>query len=149
MKTSMYNIIVTVRDYPGEPVSERQNQLGFTGARDSEWQWHELGHMQICTSPQAENLASISPLIFFTGHMPFLLPNQQEGHPACKKLSGGMPYFYFWFIGPTKVESVSHVSVYMVIISTKFESDITIHITQQVTVFLLLIRYVTLTYDNE
>jgi len=21
---------------------------------------------------------------FFTGRMPFLLPNQQEGHPACK-----------------------------------------------------------------
>ena len=25
---------------------------GFTGARDSEWQWHLLGHMRICTSPQ-------------------------------------------------------------------------------------------------
>jgi len=24
----------------------------FTGARDSEWQWHQLGHMQVCTSLQ-------------------------------------------------------------------------------------------------
>jgi len=29
-----------------------KNQSGFTGARSSEWQWHLLGHMQICTSPQ-------------------------------------------------------------------------------------------------
>jgi len=34
-----------LRDYPGEPVPERWNQSGFTGARDSEWQWHLLGHM--------------------------------------------------------------------------------------------------------
>jgi len=26
-----------------------KNQSGFTGARDSEWQWHQLGDMQICT----------------------------------------------------------------------------------------------------
>jgi len=25
----------------------RSNQSGFTGARDSEWQWHQLGHTQI------------------------------------------------------------------------------------------------------
>jgi len=24
--------------------------LDFTEARDSEWQWHQLGHMQVCTS---------------------------------------------------------------------------------------------------
>ena len=23
--------------------------MDFTGARDSEWQWHQLGHMQVCT----------------------------------------------------------------------------------------------------
>jgi len=40
--------------------SERSTyQSGFTGARDSEWQWHQLGHMQICTSPQTHNHASI------------------------------------------------------------------------------------------
>jgi len=30
----------------------RLNQSGFTGARDSEWQWHLLGYMQVCTSSQ-------------------------------------------------------------------------------------------------
>jgi len=26
-----------------------KTNLDFTGARDSEWQWHQLGHTQICT----------------------------------------------------------------------------------------------------
>jgi len=30
----------------------------FTEARDSEWQWHQLGHMQVCTSLQTDNHAS-------------------------------------------------------------------------------------------
>jgi len=34
--------------------TRKVKQSGFTGARDSEWQWHQLGHMQICTSPQTE-----------------------------------------------------------------------------------------------
>jgi len=37
--------------YPDDPVPERQNQSGFTGARDSEWQWHQMGHMQISIPP--------------------------------------------------------------------------------------------------
>jgi len=32
-----------------------KTNLDFTEARDSEWQWHQLGHMQICTSPQSHN----------------------------------------------------------------------------------------------
>ena len=27
-----------------------KTNLDFTEARDSEWQWHQLGHMQVCTS---------------------------------------------------------------------------------------------------
>jgi len=50
--------------------------LDFTEARDSEWRWHQLGHMQVCTSLQTD--ASTSPLSFFTGRMPFLPPNQQR-----------------------------------------------------------------------
>jgi len=34
------------------------NQSGFTGEWDSELQWHQLGHMQICTSPHTDNHAS-------------------------------------------------------------------------------------------
>jgi len=35
--------------YPGEPVPERKINLDFTEARDSELQWHQLDHMQVCT----------------------------------------------------------------------------------------------------
>ena len=52
--------------------------LDFTGARDSEWQWHQLGHMQVCTSLLTDNHASTPPLSFFTGRVPFLPPNQQR-----------------------------------------------------------------------
>jgi len=31
-----------------------KTNLDFTGARDCEWQWHQLGHMQVCTSLQTE-----------------------------------------------------------------------------------------------
>ena len=46
--------------------------LDFTEARDSKWQWHQLGNMQVCTLLQTDNHS-----VFFTGRMPFLLPNQQ------------------------------------------------------------------------
>ena len=39
-----------------------KTNLDFTGARDSEWQWHQLGHMQDCTSLQTDNNASTPPL---------------------------------------------------------------------------------------
>ena len=54
-----------------------KTNLDFTEARDSEWQWHQLGHMQVCTSLQTDDHASNPPLSFFTGRMPFLPPNQQ------------------------------------------------------------------------
>ena len=50
-----------------------KNQSGFfTEARDSELQWHQLGHMQICTSLQTDNHASNPPLSFL-----------QAGCPSC------------------------------------------------------------------
>jgi len=49
-----------------------------TDAGDSDWKWHQLGHMQVCTSLQTDNHASIRPLSFFTGRMLFLSPNQQR-----------------------------------------------------------------------
>jgi len=62
-----------LQDYPGDPAPERLNQSGLTAARDSEWQWHQLGHMQTYTLTQTHNHASIPPLSFFTGRMPFLM----------------------------------------------------------------------------
>ena len=50
-----------------------QTNLDFTEARDSEWQWHQLGHMQVCTSLQTDNHASTPPLSFL-----------QAGCPSCR-----------------------------------------------------------------
>jgi len=50
-----------------------KTNLDFTEARDSEWQLHQLGHMQICTSHQADNHASTSPFSFL-----------QAGCPSCR-----------------------------------------------------------------
>jgi len=52
-----------------------KTNLDLTKARDSEWQWHQLGHTQVCTSLQTNNHASTPPLSFFTGRI--LPPNQQ------------------------------------------------------------------------
>ena len=55
-----------------------KTNLDYTEARDSECQWHQLGHMQVCISLQTVNHASTPSLKFFTGWMPFLPPNQQR-----------------------------------------------------------------------
>jgi len=64
-----------------------KTDLDFTEARESEWQWHQLDHMQVYTSLQTDNHASTPTTQFFTGRMPFLPPNQQsqstEGKANC------------------------------------------------------------------
>jgi len=58
-----------------------KTNLDFTEARDSGWQWHQLGYIQVCTSLQRDNHTSTQPLLFFTGWMewvPFLPLNQQR-----------------------------------------------------------------------
>jgi len=57
-----------------------KTNLDFTEARDSEWQWHQLGHMQVCISLQTDSHANttVHHSKFFTGRMPFLPPNQQR-----------------------------------------------------------------------
>jgi len=46
-----------------------KTNLDFTEARESEWQWHQLGHMQVCTLLQTDNHASNPPLsIAYTQH---------------------------------------------------------------------------------
>jgi len=42
-----------------------KTNLDFTEGRDSEWQWHQLGHMQVCTLLQTDNHASTPPLSFY------------------------------------------------------------------------------------
>jgi len=49
-----------------------KTNLDFTEARDSDWQWHQLDHMQVSTSLHADNHASTPPLSFL-----------QAGCPSC------------------------------------------------------------------
>jgi len=42
-----------------------KTNLDFTKVRDSKWQWHQLGHMQVCTSLQTDNHTSTPPLSLF------------------------------------------------------------------------------------
>jgi len=42
-----------------------KTSLDFTEARDSEWQWHQLGRMQVCTLLQTDNHANTPPLSFY------------------------------------------------------------------------------------
>jgi len=50
-----------------------KTNLDFTEARDSEWQWHQLGHMQVCISLQPDNHTSTPVLSFL-----------QAGCPSCR-----------------------------------------------------------------
>jgi len=34
---------------------KNKTNLDLTEARDSEWQWHQLGYMQVCTLLQTDN----------------------------------------------------------------------------------------------
>jgi len=52
-----------------------ETNLDLSEARDSEWQWHQLGHMQVCTLLQTDNHTSTPPL-FFPG--PDALPAAQQ-----------------------------------------------------------------------
>jgi len=52
-----------------------KTNLDFTEARDSEWQWHQQGYMQVRTSLQTDNYASSTPTLKF-----FL----QAGCPSCR-----------------------------------------------------------------
>jgi len=73
-----------------------KTNLDFTEARDSMWQWHQLGHMQVCTSLQTDNHVSTPPLSFFRGRMPFLPPNQQRQSTEGSDLHVLIGYYTFW-----------------------------------------------------
>jgi len=47
-----------------------KTNLGFTEARDSEWQWHP----QVCTLLQTDNHASTPPLMFLQVRCPSCRP---------------------------------------------------------------------------
>jgi len=66
-----------------------KTNLDFTKERDSEWQWHQLGHMQVCTLLQTDNDASTPPLSFL-----------QAGCPSCHPTNSleAMKAYAIWLI---------------------------------------------------
>jgi len=73
-----------------------KTNLDFTEARDSEWQWHQLGHMQICTSLQTNNHASTPPLSFLQAGCPSCHPTN-----SVKALKALLTYLH-WFENHTR-----------------------------------------------
>jgi len=53
----------------------------FTEARDSGWQWHQLGHIQVCTSHQTDNHVSTQPLTFLQARCASCCPTNSVGAP--------------------------------------------------------------------
>jgi len=58
-----------------------KTNLDFTEARDSEWQWHQLSHMQVCISLHTDNHASAPPLSFLQAGYPFCRPTNSVKTP--------------------------------------------------------------------
>jgi len=111
-----------------------KTNLDFTQARDGEWQWYQLGHMQVCTSLQTDNHASTPTFSFFTAGSIY-----KTGCRGCKAdfkrcLKVGMVYSRFqgartypqncsflwrgiWippntvFLGPTRVHTPNIISI--------------------------------------
>ena len=61
-----------------------KTNLDFNEVRDSEWQWHQLGHMQVCTSLQTDNHARTSPFSLL-----------QAGYPSCRP-TNSVKALNFW-----------------------------------------------------
>jgi len=75
---------------PGLPASAGTRKvkpiyLDFTEARGSEWQWHQLGCMQVCTLLQTDNHASTPPLFFYRPDaLPAAQPTASKAILYCK-----------------------------------------------------------------
>jgi len=67
--------------------------MDFTVAIDSEWQWHQLGHMQVCTSLQTDNHASTPTLSSLQAGCPSCRPTNSV--KALKALKALKAFVYF------------------------------------------------------
>ena len=63
-----------------------KTNLDFTKARDSEWQRHQLVHVQVCTSLQTDNHTSTPPLSFL-----------QAGCPSCRPTNSVKALMSTWY----------------------------------------------------
>jgi len=82
-----------------------KTNLDFTEARDSEWQWHQLGHMQVCTSLQTDNHASTPPLSFLQAGCPSCRPTNSVKALKDSLLSGSILLIFLPFSESCSVSS--------------------------------------------
>jgi len=70
----------------------QKGELDATEARDSEWQWHQLGDMQVCTSLQTDNHASTPPLSFLQAGIPSCRPTNSVNALKAQALNAKLMY---------------------------------------------------------
>ena len=80
-----------------------KTNLNFTEARDSEWQWHQLGHMPFCSSFQTDNHASTPPLCFLQAGCPSCCWTNSvkalKAPDGCQALSiDPQGYYYYYYV---------------------------------------------------
>jgi len=86
-----------------------KSNLDFTEARHSEWQWYQLGCMQVYTSLQTDNHASTPPLSFLLSGRPSCRPTNSikalkakasfASHVCCLELNAAHVFHVFQFRG--------------------------------------------------
>ena len=115
--TNLHNTIHThTRTHPFNGPLSRTTQmsqyqkgktnLDFTEARNSKWQWHQLGRMQVCTSLQTDNHASAPPLSFLQVACPSCCPTNSV--KALKALIYIIQYIQKFAICCTKSARSAH-----------------------------------------
>ena len=81
-----------------------KTNLDFTEARDSEWQWHQLGHMQVSTLLQTDNHTSTPPLSFLQAGCPSYRPTNSVKALVCICFS--LKTFSVWCYTKVKSENL-------------------------------------------
>ena len=71
---NMYTRLTTLGTTQVSRYQKCKTNLDFTEASDSDWQWHQLSHMQVCTSLQTDNHSSTPPLSFLKAGCPSCRP---------------------------------------------------------------------------
>ena len=61
-----------------------KTNLDFAEARGSEWQWHQLGHTQVCTTLQTDKHTSNPPLSFLQAGCPSCRPTNSVKAPKAR-----------------------------------------------------------------
>jgi len=78
-----------------------KTNLDFIEARDIEWQWHQLGCMQVCTSLQTDNHASTPPdySVFYPSCHPSNSVKALKAHFSTKSLANTKNRCYSYITG--------------------------------------------------